>query len=68
MTVTWTAKRGLEWPEAAYAVPCPSCNVEIGHPCQSALGTHLPRAERAQALGFVTIADGPLLKIMEAAE
>ena len=80
MTVLWLTNRGKRWPEAAYAVPCSTCNVDIGKPC---LGprTHPARAERAEVFGFITVdelAGEPaaepapttpdLLRIMESAE
>jgi hypothetical protein len=67
MTVIWRSDRGAHWPDAAYAIPCPTCNVEIGQPCD-AQGTHLARAERVDVFGFVTDVQPPLLQIMEAAE
>lgn len=74
MTVTWLSNRGKNWPEAGYAIPCPTCNVEIGRPCLTRK-THLARNERAEVFGFVVAEEDAgaeavpdLLRIMEAAE
>lgn len=64
MTVLWLPTRGKHWPEAGYAIPCPTCNVEIGKPCLAEL-THLARNERAGVYGFVSVEPGPLFEAAE---
>lgn len=50
---------GAQWDDAGLAVPCPTCNAEIGKVCVTrvfrlprAVLTHLARQERAEAFGF----------------
>lgn len=51
MSVVWRQRRGINWTEASYAVPCLICNAEIGKKCSTA-HTHRFRAEMAKAFGF----------------
>jgi hypothetical protein len=60
VTVRWLTNRGKHWPEPGYAIPCPTCNVEIGKACLSGF-THPGRNDRAAVFGFVAVADAPLL-------
>ena len=43
----------------AEAVPCPTCGALISQPCDNAVfrGEHSERAVRAEAYGFVAVAD-----------
>jgi hypothetical protein len=54
MPVIWSGP-GERWNDPALAVPCPTCKVEIGKPCEAISGTvptHRPRTERAEVFGF----------------
>ncbi len=63
MTVIWDG-RGAQWDDPGLAVPCPTCNVEIGKPCDARVFklpagviTHPVRGEMAVVFGF-RAADG----------
>jgi hypothetical protein len=70
--VIWTGP-GRKWTAIGMAVPCPTCNVEIGQPCDwrtfkrgggnydRGLETHAPRHDMAEVFGFrcVVVEPGP---------
>lgn len=66
MPVIWTGP-GHRYPSIGYAVPCPTCNAEIGdqcmthvHPIEPGSRTvHAARYDRAAALGFVMAVMAP---------
>ncbi len=62
MTVIWLSKRGKKWDEPAMAVPCPSCNAEVGAACNWGGRTHGARSAVADSLGFAAEASAPLLE------